>query len=141
MRRWTEGVLALAVVIAFGLGMSLYAGERSPGEGPDTSSPVEADPAAADRGETVANSFGCLVCHTVDGSSGTGPTFKGLAGSDRPLTTGGFVTADDDYLYNSIVDPGSQIVSGFDNVMPAEFDAMLTEAEIDDLIAFIKSLS
>jgi len=141
MRRWTEGVLSLVIVLAFGLGMSLYAGESSPGEGPDTSTPVEVDPAAAARGETAANSVGCFACHSVDGSSGTGPTFKGLAGSDRPLADGEFVRADDNYLFNSIVDPGSQIVQGFDNVMPAEFETMLTEAEIDDLVTFIKSLA
>lgn len=136
-------MLAVVIALAFGLGMYLLAGEGTPGAGPGTTTtiPVESDPEAAARGETAANSVGCLLCHSVDGSSGTGPTFKGLYRAERPLTTGDFVTADDAYLLNSIVDPGSQIVEGFDNVMPAEFENMLTETELQDIIAFIKSLA
>lgn len=143
MSRWSEGVLAVVIVLVFGLGMYLYAAEGSsaPGSGSGTTVPVEVDPAAVTRGEAAANGAGCLICHSVDGSSGTGPTFKGLYGSSRPLTTGEFVTADDSYLLTSIIDPEAQVVEGFDPVMPAEFESMLTTEEIEDIVAFIKSLA
>src|SRR6478672_11061594 len=33
------------------------------------------------KGKALYTSLGCVGCHSIDGSSGTGPTFKGLAGS------------------------------------------------------------
>jgi cytochrome c oxidase subunit 2 len=89
----------------------------------------------------LAEGAGCLQCHTTDGSSATGPTWKGLAGSNRPLPTGEFVRADESYLFNSIVAPSSQVVEGYDDVMPSTFADQLTEAEINDLVAFINSLA
>ncbi|MCI0426036.1 MAG: cytochrome c [Actinobacteria bacterium] len=142
MRSWTEGLAALVVVAGLGLVMFAFTGESITDGGTDTTDPaVVFDPDAAERGAVLAEGTACLQCHTRDGSSATGPTFKGLAGSDRPLTTGEFVTADDSYLFNSIVDPSSQIVEGFDNVMPGTFADQLTETDIEDLIEFIKSLS
>jgi cytochrome c1 len=142
MRTWTEGLLALLIVAGLGLVMMLFTGETITDDGSDTTNPpVVFDPVAAERGATLAEGTGCLQCHTIDGSSATGPTWKGLAGSDRPLTTGEFVVADDSYLFNSIVDPSSQIVQGFDNVMPTTYADQLTETEIEDLIAFINSLA
>ena len=142
MRSWAEGVLALVVVAGLGLAMILFTGESITDDGPDTTNPpMEFDAEAAARGAVLAEGTACLQCHTQDGSSATGPTFKGLAGSQRPLSTGEFVVADDSYLFNSIVDPSSQIVQGFDDVMPSTFSEQLTEAEIEDLIAFIKSLA
>ena len=143
MRYWTEGALAVAIVLGLGLGLFLLTGEPLPSDGSDpTTPPVTFDPEAAARGAVLAEGTACLQCHTVDGSGGvSGPTWKGLAGSDRPLTTGGFVVADNSYLFNSIVDPSSQVVAGFDDVMPSTFGDQLTEEEIDDLIAYIDSLA
>ena len=93
------------------------------------------------QGVAVMDSAGCLLCHTVDGVPGSAPTFKGLAGSQRPLESGEFVTADDAYLLNSILDPSSQIVQGYSNLMPETFGDTLTEDQINDVIAYIKSLS
>jgi mono/diheme cytochrome c family protein len=48
----------------------------------------------------------------------------------------------DDYLHESIVNPGAKIVQGFPpGVMPANFADQLSEDQILDIIAFIKSLS
>jgi len=143
MRYWTEGALAVAIVLGLGLGLFLLTGEPLPSDGSDPTTPaVTFDPEAAARGAVLAEGTACLQCHTVDGSGGvSGPTWKGLAGSDRPLTTGGFVVADNSYLFNSIVDPSSQVVVGFDDVMPSTFGDQLTEEEIDDLIAYINSLA
>jgi cytochrome c oxidase subunit 2 len=142
MRHWTEGALAVAIVLGLGLVLFLLTGEPLPSDGSGSTTPsVTFDPEAAARGAALAEGTACLQCHTVDGSAASGPTWKGLAGSDRPLTTGGFVVADNSYLFNSIVDPSSQVVAGFDDVMPSTFGDQLTEEEIDDLIAFIESLA
>jgi cytochrome c1 len=92
-------------------------------------------------GETLAGDIGCLACHTTDGTDSAGPTWAGLAGSDRLLESGESVVADSDYLHNAIVDPPSQVVAGFNPIMPTGYADQLTEQEIQDLIDYIESLS
>lgn len=141
MNNWAEALLALLVVAALGVAMSMFVGDSpAPPNGGTVPPPEEVDPESASRGQLLAESEGCFVCHSVDGTVGTGPTFKNLAGSNRPLTTGEFVRADEAYLRNSIVDPASQIVDGFEPLMPSDFGEFLSDDEINDLIAFIQSL-
>lgn len=142
MNSWTEGALALIVVVLMGLGLLLFTGESiGDGNGNADPQPIVVDPQAAARGEVLAEGQGCLQCHTTDGRPGSGPTWKGLAGSSRPLDGGGEVVADDAYLFASIVDPNAQVVEGFDAIMPAFYADQLDEAQITDLVEYIKSLS
>jgi cytochrome c oxidase subunit 2 len=143
MRSWTEGALALLAVVVLGVGLFLFSGQSlgSDSEG-SGSEPIVIDTDAAARGEALAESEGCLQCHTTDGSlTATGPTWKGLAGSTRPLTSGEEVVADDTYLINSILDPRSQIVEGYDAVMPTFYADQLDDAQVSDLVEYIKSLA
>ncbi len=51
------------------------------------------------------------------------------------------MVVDEAYLLKSILDPNSQLVEGFfADLMPKTYGETLTEAEIEDLIAFIRSL-
>jgi mono/diheme cytochrome c family protein len=105
-----------------------------------TGTPAPAGGPAAE-GKTLATSNGCTACHSVGGAAGVGPTWKGLAGHDVPLADGSTVKADDAYLKESIVNPGAKIVKGFSNgIMPANFKDKLTDAQIDAIIAYIKTL-
>ena len=81
----------------------------------------------------------CLGCHSVDGSVLVGPSWKDLYGHDVELEDGTIVVADAAYLEQSIRDPMSQIVKGFPPAMPPY--AHLTDEEVDNLIAYIASLS
>ncbi len=90
------------------------------------------------RGEALAKAKGCTACHSLDGSTVVGPTWKGLYGSRVDLADGTTVTADDAYLRESISNPNAKIVKGFQpNVMPT---LPLTEQEVSDLIEYIKSI-
>lgn len=141
MKHWAEALLSVVVLGVLAWAFLLYGGESNPGSGGNEPPPVVVDPDAAIRGEVVASGQGCFLCHSVDGTGGgTGPTFKGLAGSQRPLTTGEFVRADEAYLRRSILDPSAEIVEGYQDVMPGYFAEELSEEELDDLIAFINSL-
>ena len=100
--------------------------------------PQSNDPVA--RGKAWANQYGCTACHSFDGSENIGPTWKGLYGSEVPLEDGTTVTADHDYLFESIRHPGEKIVAGFHNVMPPNIAADMTDEQINDVIAFIESL-
>jgi len=95
--------------------------------------------AGARRGRQVVAEKGCATCHTVDGSRSTGPTWKGLAGSKVKLEGGTTRVADEAYLRKAITEPKSETVAGFANTMPSY--SGLTDAEVDDLIAYLQALS
>jgi cytochrome c oxidase subunit II len=100
---------------------------------------LAADPVA--RGQKVAKNFGCLGCHSVDGSKLVGPTWKGLFGSEVPLQDGSRVNADEEYLRESIVNPGAKIHQDYPSgVMLATYKDQMTAEQINDVIEFIKSL-
>lgn len=94
-----------------------------------------------ERGIKWAKQFGCIGCHTTDGTSPVGPSWKGLAGKQETLADGGSVTVDDAYLHESIVSPNAKIAKGFNaNIMPPNFGQTMTDAQIADVIAYIKTL-
>jgi len=82
----------------------------------------------------------CYVCHSVDGSAGTGPTWKNLYLYDRPMTDGSTVLGDEDYIRESILVPGAKVHQGYANQMPS-FQGLLSEAQLEGLIAYIRTLS
>ena len=82
----------------------------------------------------------CLACHSVDGNPGVGPTWKGLYGSEVELEDGSTVVADDAYLMESIKDPNAKVVKGFPAGAMPPYGSILTDQNIADLIAYIKSL-
>ena len=142
MSNWSEGALALIIVVGLGIALFLFSGQSLGSDATDvTQAPITVDPEAAARGATLATEQGCLNCHTVDGTSLSGPTWKGLAGSVRPLVGGDEVIADETYLFNSVVDPSNQIVDGYDDLMPDFYADQLNTDQISDLVEYIKSLA
>jgi cytochrome c oxidase subunit 2 len=99
---------------------------------------VSDDP--VERGAQWAQQFGCIACHSIDGTPGIGPTWKGVFGSEERLEDGTTVIVTHEYLYQSICDPGSQIVDEYQNIMPPNFCEQMTEDQVQDIIAFIESL-
>jgi mono/diheme cytochrome c family protein len=97
------------------------------------------DEVSVERGERLYVQNACAACHSTDGASLVGPTFKDLYGAERNFTDGTSAIADEDYLIESIVEPGALIVEGYDNVMVA-YD-FLSESELQSLVEFIRSLS
>jgi cytochrome c oxidase subunit 2 len=94
----------------------------------------------AGRGQALYENLGCKACHSLDGSKGVGPSWKGLYGAARELTDGTTVTADDAYIAESILNPAAKTPAGFTpGSMPASF-GNLKEGQIADLIEFIKTL-
>jgi cytochrome c oxidase subunit II len=81
---------------------------------------------------------GCNACHTIDGTQGTGPTFLGMYGARRNFTDGTSAVADEDYIRESILDPGAKIVQEFPNVMQS-YDGRVTNEELEALIVFLRS--
>jgi len=92
-----------------------------------------------ERGERVVKGAGCLNCHAVDGKEKIGPNFRGLFGSKVPLEGGQGVTADEEYLRESIVDPGAKIVKGYPNVMPT-YKASMPPDDVRATVEYLKTL-
>lgn len=88
------------------------------------------------HGRALFQALGCGACHA---DPKTGPSLAGLAGQTVRLEGGAAVWADDAYLRQSIVDPGAKVVAGYNPLMPA-YGGYLSEAEVDDLVAYLHSI-
>ncbi|HKU42657.1 MAG TPA: cytochrome c oxidase subunit II, partial [Polyangiales bacterium] len=93
----------------------------------------------AGRGEGIAAKYGCLRCHSVDGSPHIGPTWKGLYGASVPLDDGKTVLADVAYLTESMMDPLAKLHRGYARVMPSYLGYM-QPAEVAAIVEYIKAL-
>jgi cytochrome c oxidase subunit 2 len=91
----------------------------------------------AQLGAKLYEEKGCKGCHSLDGSKITGPTFKGLYMRQEQMSTGDMVTAEENYLKESILQSQAKIVMGYPGVMPV-FEGQLTDKQVNALIAFIK---
>jgi cytochrome c oxidase subunit 2 len=83
--------------------------------------------------------LGCASCHE-GGPAQRGAKLENIYGTDVKLVGGGTVKADDDYIRNSILNPSSQVVEGFQPIMPT-FKGQVTEEQLNALVAYVKSLS
>ena len=95
----------------------------------------------------------CSQCHTLDGSTGQGPSWKGImdrisAGTGKftngqsyagIIGPGKVYETPEDYIRDSILNPGRYIVQTFTNVMPT-FKGQMNERKIDAVIGLMKHL-
>ena len=93
----------------------------------------------AKTGEKLAAEYGCLRCHTVDGTPHLGPSWKGLYGQTIPLSDGTHVLADDAYLTESMMDPTAKLHAGYPPLMPT-FLGRLSGPEAAAIVEYIRSL-
>jgi cytochrome c oxidase subunit 2 len=98
-----------------------------------TSGPLSAS------GEKIFAELGCVTCHRTD-TQGRGPNLQGVFGKPVLLADGRTVTADENYIRESILDPGAKVVNGFKPVMPT-FQGLVSEEQLNALVAYVKSLS
>src|SRR5438477_4582405 len=89
--------------------------------------------------DLFTNKLGCASCH-AGGPQQRGAKLENLFNSDVKLVGGDTVKADENYIRNSILNPSSQIVEGFQPIMPT-FKGQVTEEQLNSLVAYIKSLS
>lgn len=86
----------------------------------------------------------CKICHSVDGSSGTGPTWKSGSGYgfgyEAALADGTTVLRDANYIRESILDPNTKVVNGYVPAMPS-FQGQLSDFDIESLLVYYQSVS
>jgi len=96
----------------------------------------------AAKGQDGFADLGCVGCHWADDTDPIGPTFVGLHGSKVKLADGRTITADDDYLVSSILEPDKDIVLRYargtmsGRVQPG----FVTHGQAKQIVAYIKTL-
>ncbi|MCU6434484.1 cytochrome c oxidase subunit II [Undibacterium sp. Jales W-56] len=97
----------------------------------DASNPLVA------QGKALYLSKGCVACHSVDGSKGVGPGWKGLYGKTETMSDGSTALVDAAYLKKFILEPTARVIQGYAPIMPK---IELTETELAALVAYIQTL-
>lgn len=92
----------------------------------------------AEAGRKLFVDLACVTCHRED-AQGRGPALEGVFGTRTRLRGGGTALVDEAYLRESIVNPQARIVEGYQPLMPT-FQGLVTEEQINQLIAYIKSI-
>ena len=124
----TEDELGAVVTLIKSLGVAQ--------QEPSTGEKLDGGDDLATQGQRLAQSLGCLACHSVDGSKGVGPSWQGLYNEPVTLADGSTIKADEGYIKESVLNPGAKIVKGYAAIMPAFTPS---DQELNALIAFIKS--
>lgn len=96
-----------------------------------------------ERGKAYYRIKGCNSCHTVDGTRGTGPTWKNMYGHEVAFTDGTTLSAEKmtgadfaNYIRESVYTPAAKIVAGYPNQMQS-FQGRITEEELACIIAYM----
>ena len=97
---------------------------------------------AAAQGQKLFQERGCASCHQTEpgGQQGRGPTLYGLFGHQQAIQNDGLVTVDESYIRESIRNPQAKLALGFQPIMPVFTDRQLSEEQILQLIAYIRTL-
>jgi cytochrome c oxidase subunit 2 len=89
-------------------------------------------------GRKVFLQYQCASCHSATALA-RAPILEGIYGQSVPLVGGATVVADDDYLRESILNPGAKIVAGYEPIMPT-YQGQISEEDMLKLLAFIRTL-
>lgn len=99
-------------------------------------------PATIATGKQVAESAGCVACHSADGSTEgkVGPTWLRLFGARRTFVDGSSDIADELYIRERILDPQQKKSKPGQVEMPS-YRGVLSEQQLESLVLYIKSLT
>jgi cytochrome c oxidase subunit 2 len=97
------------------------------------------DGSLAEQGFALFRKLGCSGCHGAN-SSRRAPSLEGVYGRPTALDDGRVVTADEQYLRDSILYPSKEVAAGYAPIMPT-FAGQVDEAELLRLVAYLKSIA
>src|SRR5271170_4401158 len=93
----------------------------------------------AQNGERLFASLGCNSCHSGEASA-RGPNLAQVYGSRIQLSDGSYVTANDAFLRESILNPSTHVTAGYAPIMPT-YQGQVSEEGLIDLVEYIKKLN
>lgn len=93
------------------------------------------------NGKQTAARLGCNACHSTNGSTSIGPTWKDGWGTTVTLDDGTEVKFDNDYVTRSVRDPTAQRRPGDWIRMPTFSPDQLSDDELAEIIAYLTALS
>lgn len=93
----------------------------------------------AERGALVVQKNGCTQCHSVDGSTGVGPTFLGGFGASREFVDGSSQIMDRDYIRESVFYPSRKVVKGYISQMPT-YKGALSDDDVAAIAEYLSTL-
>ncbi len=91
------------------------------------------------EGRKIFLKYRCVSCHSAK-ENAAAPVLENVFGKPVRLKSGQTVLADEEYIRRSVMEPGAQVVAGWQNIMPT-FRGKITEEEVFMLIAYFRSLS
>ncbi len=97
---------------------------------------LEPGASALSEGEKIFQKYRCFACHHA-AAGALGPDLSGIYGKQVKLLDGTTVTADENYLRESIKTPQIKIVEGYAPLMPT-FENILSEEQIFAIIEYLK---
>jgi mono/diheme cytochrome c family protein len=138
-----EDMRKLAVLFLI-LGLLLVAcggDEAENGEGEPVGE-VGGDPQAGEElfaRQTIDSQAGCITCHSLEPDQVlVGPSMAGVAGRADERAVG---ISTEEYLRQSILEPDAHVVEGFPaGVMPQTYDEVLSDVQVDNLVAYLLTL-
>lgn len=111
-------------------------GQNLKAQGERAHPPVPGEPA----GLAVLRDKGCLACHSTDGRTMVGPTFKGIFGRRQEVLVAGMpaeIVVDEVHLRRAIELPQDTVVRGYPAAMPK---ASLQVREMNEVVDYLKTL-
>jgi cytochrome c oxidase subunit 2 len=93
--------------------------------------------ASNDAARKLLDAKGCLACHSLDGTPGVGPTFKGLWGGAAELADGTTRHVDAGFVSEMIKHPAKYPMKGYEPVMP---ELPLSDEEIRLIEEYLEGL-
>lgn len=101
---------------------------------------LSAEGTSSESSDGLFGHYRCNTCHMRGGQPGRGPPLENLFGSEVLLASGQKVTADENYLRESILRPAAKVVAGYQPIMPA-YEGQISEEGVLQLLAQIKAMS
>jgi cytochrome c oxidase subunit 2 len=92
----------------------------------------------ASQGEKLFQKYACNTCH-LEAPGARGPSLAGIYGKTIQLVGGGTVSAEENYIRESILNPQAKIAAGYQPIMPT-FQGQVNEDDLIRLIAYIRSI-
>jgi cytochrome c oxidase subunit II len=96
------------------------------------------DASLAGQGRALYRRLGCGGCHDA-GSTVRAPPLAGLYGAPVPLADGRVVTADAQYLHDSLLAPNKEVAAGYPAIMPT-YANQIGEDQVTAIVAYLQSL-